>query len=146
MSERQRQIEFLKSLIGFGDTEHFRKLEERLHHAQQMEESIRRKIGALVVLALISLAGLGYTAMFVPEAFEFSIPMLAKVFSVLGLASLICLVFFVAHWLWYRVLLNGVLSECRKLVQRFFRAKMFPEKVETAFVPRVETSFISRIK
>lgn len=136
MSERQRQIEFLKSLIGFGDGQIFRELEEKLHRAQQNEDSVRRKIGALVVLAFISLAGLSYTAMFVPETFEFTIPAMAKFFSVLGLGSLICLVFFVAHWLWYRFMLNGIQAECRNLVHRLFATRIQPQEVETALISR----------
>jgi hypothetical protein len=136
MSERQRQIEFLKSLVGFGDTAIYRQVEQKLHQAQQNENSVRRKIAALVVLALISCAGLSYTAMFVPATFEFTIPTLAKLFSVLGLGSLICLLIYVAYWLWYRLLLNSVQAECRKLIQRLFQNRMTPQEMETHFVAK----------
>lgn len=116
MSERYRQTEFLKKLIQFSDTEPARHLQERLHQAQQDENNLRRKICGVIFLFFLALVGFGYTAIFVPEAYNVSFHWLVRIFSVLALAAVLCLGIFVPYWCSYRRLVNRIQEEARGLV------------------------------
>ncbi len=123
MTERQKQTEFLKSLMRFGNTQFFGDFPDRLAKAQKAEGTVRRKMGSLVLLGCLSLAGFAYTAVFIPEAFQSS-SWVVRVFSVVGLAVVICLITYMAYWLWYRKLVNGLEAEGRSLVHRILQAKL----------------------
>ncbi len=126
MTERQKQAEFLKSLIRFGDTQIYGDFPNRLEKAQQAEWTLRRKISSLILLGSLALAGFAYTAVFLPEAFQSS-SWIVKFFSVVGLAAVICLILFMAYWMWYRKIVNGLAAEGRSLVHRILQAKLeFP--------------------
>jgi hypothetical protein len=124
MSERQKQIEFLKSLLRWGNSEMCRDFEERLHLAQHNEDSIRRKIGSLLLLLGLSLAGFGYTAVFLPEAFDYPIPLLVRVFCVMGLGAIISLAVFSCWWIWYRAVVNTLQEEGRSIVHLIFNSRL----------------------
>src|SRR5205085_10143264 len=106
MSERQKQIQFLKALIGRQDSGECQVLRERIHRAEREERFLRRMIFLLLVLMLLSMAALCYATVFWPELFQARFQFLLKLSCVLGLASLICLIAFTGYWLWHRVLLN----------------------------------------
>ena len=114
MSERQKQINFLKTLIRCEDSEQRRDLQDRIKKAEQDEKCIRRMMFLVIIVELLSLAGLGYSAVFHPNFFARTTPFLVRLFSALGLGSLICLLAFVGYWLWHRNMLNGLNEECRR--------------------------------
>lgn len=116
MSERQRQINFLKVLIRQEESEQHRDLQDRIRKAEQDEKCIRRMLFLVVVVELLSLAGLGYSAVFHPNFFAHTTPFLVRLFSALGLGSLVCLVVFLGYWLWHRNMLNDLNEECRRVV------------------------------
>jgi hypothetical protein len=116
MSERQRQINFLKVLIRQEESEQHRDLQDRIKKAEQDEKCIRRMLFLVVVVELLSLAGLGYSAVFHPNFFAHTTPFLVRLFSALGLGSLVCLVVFLGYWLWHRNMLNDLNEECRRVV------------------------------
>ena len=116
MSERQKQLNFLKLLIRSEDSEQRRDLQDRIKKAEQDERCIRRMMFLVVVVGLLSLACLGYSAVFHPNFFAHTMPFLVRLFSALTLGSLICLLVFVGYWFWQRNMLNGLNEECRRAV------------------------------
>lgn len=116
MSERQKQISFLKVLIRCEDSDKCRDLQERIKRAEQDEKCIRRMLLLVITVELLSLAGLGYSAVFHPNFFAATTPFLVRLFSALGLGSLVCLVAFLGYWIWHRSMLNDLNEECRRAV------------------------------
>src|SRR2546427_98345 len=116
MTERQKQIQFLKTLIHREESTECHAICEKIHRAEREERYLRRMIFLLIVLMLLSLASLSYATLFWPEYFRDRSQFLLRVSSSLGLASLICLLVFTGYWLWQRLLLNALYNECRRLV------------------------------
>jgi hypothetical protein len=116
MSERQKQINFLKTLICHEQSEQHRDLQDRIKQAEQDEKCIRRMVFLVIVVEMLSLAGLGYSAVFHPNFFAYTTPFLVRLFSALCLGSLACLIAFVGYWLWHRNMLNDLNEECRRVV------------------------------
>src|SRR3954468_117681 len=116
MSEREKQTRFLKDLIAAEDSEQCRDLQARLSKAEQDEKCIRSAVRLILLLAGLSIAGLGYSAVFVPQFFHSSTPWVVKFFTALVLASLICLAGFSGFYLWYRAICNRLCQECRNLI------------------------------
>jgi len=125
MSERQKQTDFLKMLILYEDTDERRQLQERIRKAERDECCLRRVIFLVVLLGLFSLAGLGYSAVLLPDFFRNSTHFLIKLFCALGLGSLICLVTFGVYWFWFRGVLDGLHEECRRYVLAVMASKSY---------------------
>lgn len=115
MSERQKQIQFLKTVIGHNDSGECHNLRERISRAEREERFLRRILLLVFVLILLSLAGLGYARVFWLDPFHPRFQLLVKFASSVGLASVICLVVFTGYWLWHRAVLNGLYKQCREL-------------------------------
>ena len=116
MSEREKQIQFLKALICREHSGECQTIRQKIIHAERQERCMRRMLFLVVVLMLLSLASLFYTTVFWPEAFRDPSQLLVKFSFSVGLASLICLIAFSGYWLWCRWLLNGLYHECRQLI------------------------------
>jgi hypothetical protein len=116
MTEREKQHQFLKQLIRADSSDKCRELQARISKAERDERCIRSAVFLVVVLALLSAAGLGYSAVLLPEFFENTTPLLVKVFSALVLTSLICLLGFCGFWLWYRGVCDRIYNECRNWI------------------------------
>jgi hypothetical protein len=116
MSEREKQTRFLKELIRSQDSEECRALVTRLNKAEQDENCIRSAVRLICLLAGLSIAGLGYSAVFVPQFFHSATPWVVKFFTALVLASLICLTGFMGFYFWYRGICNRLCHECRNLI------------------------------
>jgi hypothetical protein len=127
MSEHQRHTAFLKRLVSYGDTPACKNLVERLANAERDERSVRRKMSGLIALTLISLIGLGYLKLFVPDHYVYTWHVLVRIFSVLGLGSVIGLATFAGCWFWCRKLLNSLRDEARSLVQPVLEEKLGAE-------------------
>ena len=117
MSERQKECDFLKALMLYEDTEERRRLDEKISKAERDEKCVWRVLVLVLVLELISFAGLGYSAVFMPEFFHNTKPLLVKLFCTLGLSAAICLLVFGGYWLWHREVLNGLHEECRRVIK-----------------------------
>ena len=116
MSEREKQIQFLKALMGHETSGECHQIQEKIHRAECEQRALRRIIFLVAVLTLLSLAGLSYATLFGPEASQERPQLLVKLSSSLALASFICVIGFTAYWLWRRKLLNGIYNESRKLL------------------------------
>jgi hypothetical protein len=117
MSERQKEARFLKNLILNEDCDQGRDLQERLKSAERNERCIRCAVYWVLVVALLSIAGLGYCAVLVPEIGHFSSHLATRVCCALGLGSVLCLFVFLGYWFWYRALSNRVAEECRRFLR-----------------------------
>src|SRR5258708_820184 len=100
MTERQKETKFLKTLILCDDSAQGRQLQERIKSAEKDERCIRGAVGLVAVLALLSLSGLGYAAVFVPQSVQFSSYIATKVCCALALGSGICVAIFLCYWFW----------------------------------------------
>jgi hypothetical protein len=111
-TERERQCEFLKSLLQ-EETDECKRLKNRLQQAEQNEHSICRALLLMIMVAVFAVVGLGYSAVLMPQFFDNATPLLVKLFCALGLGSVLCMVIFGACWLYYRKRSNEVNEECR---------------------------------
>jgi len=111
-TERERQSDFLKSLL-INETDECKRLRKRIEQAAQNENSIRRALLLMIIMAVFALVGLGYSAVLMPEFFDNATPLLVKLFCALGLGSVLCMVIFGGCWLHYRKRSNEVNEDCR---------------------------------
>jgi hypothetical protein len=115
MTERERQAQFLESLLKDGTGE-AQRLKERILQAQRDEHCIRRALVLMVLVGIFSIVGLGYSAVLLPHFFDNATPLLVKIFCALGLGSLICMLIFGACWMWYRKASNEINESCRDYI------------------------------
>jgi hypothetical protein len=107
---------FLKALLLSQDSEEHRQLYDNLEKAEREEKCLRRAIFLMVVLLMISVAGLGYCALLLPEVFHNPTHLLMRSLFVLGLGSLISQVLFLGYLIWHRSVVIRLHEECRRLV------------------------------
>src|SRR5262245_4672182 len=106
MSERQKQAEFLKSLISLASPAIKRELQERIEKAEHDETCVRAAFTLVSLFGGFAIAGLAYCSVLHPEFFDNSTPTLVKIFCALALGSVICMLVFLCCWLWYRSVTN----------------------------------------
>src|SRR5262249_40043995 len=116
MSEREKQNRFLKELMRSEDCEHLRRLHSLITKAERDEKCIASAFRLVALVAMLSAAGLGYSAVFEPEFFQNVTPTVVKFFTILGLASLICLAGFLGFWLWQRAICNRLYQDVRNFL------------------------------
>lgn len=116
MSERQRQSVFFRELMQSQSSEKCRDLAARIGDAEREERVLRMAISWAFFIALLSSAGLGYSAVFVREFFDNATPISVQVFAVVLMASLIFLLGVLLYWLSFRRACNGLYHECRTLI------------------------------
>jgi hypothetical protein len=124
MSEYQKQAAFLKSLMRYEDNAEHRLLAERLSTAERNERCLLGACRLVSVIALFGLAGLGYSAVLLPQFFDNSTHTIVQFFGALGLGSLMCLLVFGALWLWYRGTVNRIHEECRHLITSMIESRL----------------------
>ena len=115
---------FLKALIINLSSEECLQLYDMLDKAEREEKCIRRAVFLMVVLLMISVAGLGYCALLVPEVFRNPTHPLMRSLSVLGLGSLISQVVFLGYLLSHRTGLARLHKECQRRVLALARAQL----------------------
>jgi hypothetical protein len=135
MSEHQKQSAFLKALMTYEDSVENRLLNERLSTAERNERCILYACRLVGVLAALGLGGLGYSAVLLPEFFDNSPHILIQFFSALGLGSTMCLAVFSGLWFWYRIAVNRVYVECRRVVMRMVESRF--KTSSTTFYPMI---------
>ena len=122
MSERRKQSQFLKQLIHSEAPEGCLELQNRIVKAERDERCIGSAVRLVGFLALLAGAGLAYSAVFVPQFFHNSTPLVVKFFTALMLASLICMLGFLGFWFWYRAICNRLYQDCRNLLIALHRS------------------------
>ena len=119
MSEREKQRRFLQELIRTDTSDQCRELQARIRKAERDERCIRSALFLMIIMAALSGAGLAYSAVFLPEFFQSSTPLVVKIFGALALACGICLLGFSGFWWWYRKICNRLYNECRNWIMSF---------------------------
>lgn len=137
MSEHQKQAAFLKALMAYDDGIEHRSLKERLSVAERNERCLTYACRLVGVILLVGVAGLGYSAVLLPEFFDNSPHLLIQFFSALGLGSTMCLAVFSALWFWYRSAVNRIYEECRQIVTRMVEVRF--KTSSTTFYPVIFT-------
>jgi hypothetical protein len=116
MSKRKKHSVFLKALILHGDGKGRALLGERMQQAERDELCAWRALWLVSLLTAFSCCGICYSAVLIPEFFQNSSHIVVKIFSGLGLASVICAIGFLFFWLWCRGVLNRAHEDCRRFV------------------------------
>lgn len=128
MSERQKDMEFLRQCLLHDDTTECLKLQELITQAQRNERCLRRAVWLMVLLAAVAIAGLSYTTIFLPtfpqNASQYLTPFSVKVYCAVGIASLICLFSFLGLGMIHRRQLDQRREECRQLAARLLESRL----------------------
>ena len=131
--EHKTETSFLKELIAIDNSEANLQLRDSLAKADRENRFIVRAIILMVTLFIVSLAGLSYCALLVPQVFYNSTHLATKSLSVLGLASLIAQLEFFGYLFWHRFAVIRLHKECRHrallLVQSRLRASLHLHRV-----------------
>jgi hypothetical protein len=110
----------VKHLIAHDTSEASRLLLHGLAQTERDHKCIRRALFLVVLLFMLSVSGLGYCAILLPEVFSESRYHLPQTLCGLGLGSLVSLVAFLGYLLWNRAVKSRLLGECRlRLLTRF---------------------------
>jgi hypothetical protein len=114
--EHETQADFLKALIAYEDNEVNLELRSSLAKADREGKYIRYALFSMATLFILSVAGLVYCAVLLPQVFANPTHFVTKGLSVLVLASLISQFEFVGYMLWQRSAVNRLHKECRRRV------------------------------
>jgi len=129
MSEHQKDTDFLRRIIAYGDSEEHRELDGKIAQAQRDERCVKRVALAAALFTLAAPVGLAYTAIF-DESFPYNQSrLLVTILCDVGLASLICVVGFVVLLMVYRMRLNELREECRHSVKRLIETHLDNSRV-----------------
>ena len=138
MTERQRHTEFLKELMQSQDCEQCREFETRICQAERDEHCICSAISIAVSLAVLSLLGLGYSAVLAEDAGATSSITTLKFFTAMLLASLIWLVGSIVFLYSSRRVTNRLYHECRA----FLRARQSSKAASPRVTPSISPARI----
>jgi hypothetical protein len=116
MTERQKERAFVKDLLRREESPLGHDLQAQILKSEQNEKCVRCALMIVFVLGLLSVAGLGYSAVLLPTFFENSTPFLVRLFTALALACGLCLLLYAGLWLSYRATTNHLLSEVRRFL------------------------------
>lgn len=114
--EHETQAAFLKALIALEDGEESRQLRASLTKADRERKCVCHAMLLMVALFILSLAGLSYCALLLPQGVFNPTRFVTMSLSVLGLASLISQLEFFGYLLWHRIAVNRLHKECRRRV------------------------------
>ena len=123
MSEHHRETAFLRKLIRYDDTEARCRIEERMNQAERDERCVRGALYLVALVAGLAVAGLCYSAVFLPDFPQNTSQVVLKLFGALGLGSVICLIAFFGVWLSYRREFNRRREDGRKFVLALLDAR-----------------------
>jgi hypothetical protein len=128
MVAHKTQAAFLTTLIACEDGEESRQLHEKLVKTGRESKCVCRTLFAVLMLLLLSVAGLSYCAILLPRVFSDSTNPIVWSLSILGFASSICLLELIGYLLWQRFAVARLHKECRLrvllLVERHIRASL----------------------
>jgi len=128
MNEHERDTEFLRQVILYDDTVERHKLDERITQVQRDERCVRRAVWLMTLLAALAAVGLGCSAVLLPDypqdVARFFTQTIVKVFSALGLTSLISLLGFAGLAVVYRKELDRRREECRRFATKLLESRL----------------------
>ena len=124
MSEHQRNTAFLRQVILYDDSAERHQLEERIAQDQRNERCVRRAVYLVALLTALAIAGLCYSAIFLPDFPQNKSRFIIRIFAILGLASLICLPAFLGYWGAYRRDLDRRREECRRMATQLLESRL----------------------
>jgi hypothetical protein len=133
MSEYRKQVAFLKSLMSYDDNAETRQLRERLVGAEKNERCLLCACRLVGLIGMLALAGIGYSAVLLPQFFDNSTHVLIRFFTALGLGSALCFAFFLGLWFWYRSTTNRIHEECRRAITTMLESRL--KTTTTTFYP-----------
>jgi hypothetical protein len=122
--EHNKEHSFLKLLIAHDASEESRQLQDDLAQAERDERCIRRAMFLMAVIFMLSLAGLGYCAILLPDVFHNPRHLVMRSLGYLGLGSLISQGAFLGYLLWHRIGVRRLRRECRRLVLALARSQL----------------------
>ncbi len=120
MSERERNTDFLKRMILFAHPDEHRKLEADISQVRRKQHCVQRAAQLMILFGLISAVALGYGAVLEENCPRFFTTFICG----LGLASPVCLAFFLVLLVNYRRELNRLLEECRQLIAKIMKDRL----------------------
>jgi hypothetical protein len=85
------------------------------------------------LIAAVALAGIGYSAVLLPQFFDNATHVVLRFFSALSLGSALCFVVFLGLWFWYRSHTNRIHGECRRVITAMLEARL--KTTTTTFYP-----------
>jgi hypothetical protein len=112
--ENETQAASLQTLIALKEGEESRQLRDSLGKAHRERKHICHAMLLMMALFMLSLAGLGYCDLLLPQGGFNPTHFATLVFSILGLASLIAQLEFSGYLLWRRIAVNRLHKECRR--------------------------------
>jgi hypothetical protein len=124
MSKRKEETSFLRQLMQAHHCDQCQQLQSRINKVERDEGCIRSALLLALALVVVSVAGLGYSAVLIPEFFDNSTPFAVQAFTVLFIASTISLLGFICVWWWYRRLCNTLYQ--RMLIAALQNSKAAP--------------------
>lgn len=134
MNEHQRQTAFLRHLIALDNTDERRKLDEGIAQVQRDGRCVKRAAALMALLTALGVVGLGYGVV-LQENFPYGKSgFFFNLLCALGLAAMICLLFFGALLMVYRRKLNGLREDCRRLVLTVVESRLGKSSIPLALV------------
>lgn len=124
LNNLEEQKTFVETLVHLSDTLEGQNLAERIRRVERDEKCARMAIIWAGILAVLSVVGLSYSAVLVPEFFQNRQGILITGLKVLGLASMISLAAFGVVWLWIRKSSRRLYRECRCYLLRAVESKL----------------------
>jgi preprotein translocase subunit SecG len=117
---------FLKRLIVHDASEASRQLQNGLVQAERDERCLRRAMILMAGLFVLSLTGLGYCAILLPDIFRNPGHLVMRGLGYLGLGSLISQGVFLGYLLWHRIAVSRLRRECRRRVLARAQSQLKP--------------------
>lgn len=118
MTEHQKDTAFLTRAIRFDDTEERRALEEKITQVQRDTRCVKRAIVLMAIAGALAVAGFAYGT-FLLENFPYGKHQtIVRIIYLIGLTSLLSLGTFSFLLLFYRLKLDGLREDCRRLVTK----------------------------
>lgn len=114
----------LKRLIHHEDSEAAHQLEERISKAENEEHLVRAALERVAFLAALSVAGVSYTLVLLPDFLQNKSQFILKLFVGVGLASGISLVTFAGLWVRRSAILDEYYRQCRTLISAAFEGNL----------------------
>ena len=124
VTEHQRDTAFLRQCLRYDDSAERHELEERIAQVQRKDRCVQRAVWLMILLTGLSGAGLAYGAV-LQENFSYGEAwFVVRLLCEIGLASLICLVAFVGLFMVYRMELNRLREQCRRLATTLLESRL----------------------
>ena len=124
MLEHHKDTAFLRQVILYDETPERHRLEERITKTQREETCVRRATWLMALFVGLSLAGIGYSVVFLDDPLRNEPHLAIKTFSVTGLGSFMCMIVFMFLGAGYRKELCRCREDCRRLAAKVLEARL----------------------